>query len=272
MQFEMTWRRYRNTLQLVVTLLSLFGRITSHSALADRPAFERQAISLFQQSSKAYSAGRFEEAAALLLQAYQLRQDPVLLFNLARAYESAGSLTLAVSAYEKYLIEAPQASDRGAVEQRLVTLRKTLVDRATLEEERDVERRNAEAERRRTELVLKQTPQNFIPPPTKPTHPTLAPWVILGSGAALIATGLTFGVLSRRQFDLSLAEPFLAPSKLAYSAAADFAQAANVMYVLGASLSLTGLIWVIARIAFPTSQKGATVLVTPNGFGVASAF
>ena len=98
-----------------------------------RTAQHAQAVDLFQQSRAAYRDGHFKEAADLLQRAYAVEPAPILLYNLARAYEGLGDLPHAIDAYQRYLKESPDAKDRGATEERIRTLtRSHLVSGSTL--------------------------------------------------------------------------------------------------------------------------------------------
>src|SRR5262245_66585058 len=82
-----------------------------------------EALELFNQSADLYQQGKFDEAARLLERAYEIQPEPVLLYNLGRAYEGLGENQKAVEAYEHYLKDEPKAKDRGAVEHRIETLK-----------------------------------------------------------------------------------------------------------------------------------------------------
>src|SRR4051794_14721586 len=53
-------------------------------------ATDARALDLFEQSAKAYREGRFQDAVDRLLEARSLKSEPVLLYNLGRAYEALG--------------------------------------------------------------------------------------------------------------------------------------------------------------------------------------
>src|SRR5687767_9910106 len=114
---------------LIVAVLCVVPRLLAlpTAANADKPVpakNQSQAADLFKKSVDAYRRGAFKEAIDLLNEAYALDPQPVLLYNLARAHEGLGDLDLAISTYEKYLQQEPNAPDKGAIEQRLVTLRR----------------------------------------------------------------------------------------------------------------------------------------------------
>ncbi|MGF1464513.1 MAG: tetratricopeptide repeat protein [Sandaracinaceae bacterium] len=71
-----------------------------------------RALVLFEESEELYRERRFAEAAVLLRQAYALSEEPVLLYNLARALDRAGDRAEALAAYERYLADAPEGPTR----------------------------------------------------------------------------------------------------------------------------------------------------------------
>src|ERR1700722_2188717 len=108
---------------------------------------DAESTALYAESATAYKVGHFAEASRLLLRAYERSHAPVLLYNLARAYEGMGSLEDAASTYERYLAEEPNPPDRGAIQTRIVPLRKQIEERRAVEKQRDDERARAERER-----------------------------------------------------------------------------------------------------------------------------
>src|SRR5215471_16097119 len=104
----------------------------SCTALARADEASDRAYELYRQSAERYRAGQFKEAADLVRQAYAVRRDPVLLYNLGRACEGMGDLPCAIDAYERYLA-ASSPLDRGAIEQRIATFRAELAERPAKE-------------------------------------------------------------------------------------------------------------------------------------------
>lgn len=92
----------------------------------DSEAFEARrarAASEFALGVAAYRRGDFVAAATHFDNAYQALPAPEPLFNMARAWEGANEIPRAIAAYERYLAEAPQASDRAEVLERIGLLR-----------------------------------------------------------------------------------------------------------------------------------------------------
>ncbi|MEZ4463551.1 MAG: PEGA domain-containing protein [bacterium] len=69
-----------------------------------------------------FQAGRYTDAIAEFNKAYRLGPNPVLVFNMARAFEELGDFASATEFYKRYLQMAPEAADRQVVEESLRTL------------------------------------------------------------------------------------------------------------------------------------------------------
>lgn len=224
----------------LVVALSVLGAIQGVArADGDRKSTPaEQARALYDLSATAYEAGRFQEAVDLLRHAYELAPKPVLLFNLARAYEGIGDSANAIDAYEAYLKAEPKAADRGSIEQRLATLRKELADRAALQQQRDEAMRRAEEERRRAIEEKKKADAAEARSKT-----SAVPWVLLGTGAGGVVTGIVLGVISRSHYQSAVDEPYRAPAAASYASAKTYATAANVGLVVGGVVAAGGLTW-----------------------------
>ncbi len=154
------------------TMLALASHV---HAEPDRRA---QALALADDSERAYKAGQFEKAAALLRKAHDRYPEPLLLYNLGRALEGMGDQKGAIEAYEQYLHDAKQIDDRPAIERRIATLK------AQLEKQRQDEELKAQQEKDRQDQAekdrlakeqaekdrLAREQQQQLPPPPPPPH------------------------------------------------------------------------------------------------------
>ncbi len=84
-------------------------------------AADQQALALYEQGSAAYTEGRYEDAVRAFSDAYRLSPRPLLLYNLANAYERIGRYAEAVQMLEGYLPHA-QISERATIQARLTNL------------------------------------------------------------------------------------------------------------------------------------------------------
>lgn len=66
----------------------------------------------FQQGMALIDSGKYLEGAELLKKAYAIRPHPSVLFNIARAYATAGRIDTAVEYFERYLDADPPDADK----------------------------------------------------------------------------------------------------------------------------------------------------------------
>ena len=209
---------------------------------SDRPT----AIDLYQKSKTAYAAGRFGEAAELLEHAYRLDPDPTLLYNLGRARESEGDARRARVAYEQYLRAKPDAKDRAMVEKKIEALW------AAKDPEPPVV----------VDTVL-EPPERKI---------AIAPWLIVGSGAAVLLVGASLGAVARDGARNAEIEPVHADAIAAHERAERFAVGANVAYGLSAALLAGGAVWGMIDLFASGEAPLVAVAVASDGVSVAGRF
>lgn len=150
--------------------MSLAGLMWASTAFAtSTPAERKQAQKIAAEATRAFKAGDFEHAAKLVRDAYALDPAPTLLYNLARALEAADDEEGAVEAYERYLREDPDSENRGAVEQRIETLKAKLREEAVAQQP----------------ATPAPTPKPTPPPPRDTgaaSSPGVMPFVLMGAG------------------------------------------------------------------------------------------
>ncbi len=196
-----------------------------------------KALALFEDSDKANKAGNFERAAELLREAYSLYPEPLLLYNLGRAQEGLGDPAGAVQSYERYLEDAKDIKDRGAIERRIETLRAQLA-----KQEEDARRRAEEEERRRRE---EEERRRNPPPPIDERTPLTkyGPWITMGAGGATVLTGVYFGLRASNRHDDALATPIQRDAAELQNSAERSATIANVLFVVGGAAVAGGIAW-----------------------------
>lgn len=208
-----------------------------------------RAAELFKKSADAYLRGDFTQAIALLDEAYALEPEPVLIYNKARAHEGLGHLDEAITLYEKYLAEEPSSADRGAIEQRLVTLRKQRDDRAAVEKDRAAVEKDRAA-------VQKERATHVEPPPPPPHRRSMLPYVVLGVGGVGLVGGTVFGLLAMSRKDAAVAEPVQQTSIDLRDKGRTFATVSNISFIAGGILVAGGaVLWVVDR---PGSRSTGT--------------
>ena len=233
---------------LVALALPIAGVTVTGLALAAPPA----AQDLFQRAHVAYREGRFQDAVDLLLEARRLRAEPVLLYDLGRAYEALGKPVEAADAYTQFLEEAPKTPDRRSIEGRIATLRRQVAEQEAL--------RRAAEDRNEAPAPVQAAPP--LPPAAVPPAKTIVPWVLAGVGAAAEATGLVFALISRARFDDADAARSQASAVDIHDGAKRDTVIANVAFVTGGALLVTAGVWLVLR----ARSSHALSAVAPGGF------
>jgi len=239
-------------------LLPLLFATAAHA----EPDKRAQALQLFEQSDKAYKAGKFEQAADLLRKAYGIYPEPILLYNLGRALEGMGDAKDAVDEYEHYLHVAKHVDDRGAIERRIETLK------AQLEKQQEADH-----------------PPPPPPPPALPPQPPPAAtpviedeldvpatvgWVAVGTGGALIVTGALFGWRASANHDDAVNEPVQTKAADLQSTAQHDATIANVMLAIGGAIAIGGGVYELLH--HRSDEETTQVSISAHGISVGWAW
>jgi tetratricopeptide (TPR) repeat protein len=98
---------------------------------------------LVKQGDALYKDGKYKEAADVLKQAYELDPNPTILFNIARAFDQAGDVQVALDTYRQY-VALPETDPT------LLKRANLAMDRLrTLVAQADAQKTQAEAEAKR---------------------------------------------------------------------------------------------------------------------------
>lgn len=105
--------------------------MASASAVAGEPAKltpkERAALSKkVDNASKLYSQQEYQEALDAFQSAYQLSNEPLLLFNIAQCYRMLGKKQEALDTYKASLPHAPDAESKATIESLISSLESEL--------------------------------------------------------------------------------------------------------------------------------------------------
>lgn len=215
-------------------------------AFADKPtkAQQQHAEQLFEKSAEAYRSGDFKAAVALLKEAYAIDPEPALLYNLARAYEGLGDVDLAIETYERYLKADPKAKDRGAIEQRVVTIKREREEKAALAKQRDDERRRAdEAARAASEAEAQRTRDAATVGDAPPRSRSVLPYVIMGAGVASLGVGTVFGVMASSKHSDAETARTQQDAIATQDSAESSATISTVGLIAGGTLVAAGAVW-----------------------------
>ena len=186
---------------------------------------QESAVELFEAAARAYEEERWADAADLLGRAYELEPDPVLLFNLGRAREQAGQREAAVAAYRSFVLQLPDAPEAARARERIAALTAPEIPRA------------AEPEPRAAEV---------IPPPPAASETgssSLAPWLLVGAGAAVAIVGAIFAALAWSAYQDGRDSDIHERRVELQGSADDRALVANLSFGIAGALGLGGGLW-----------------------------
>ncbi len=102
------------TFKILIALLALGG--------SPQRTLTPDEVRLYDEGTHALAAGDARAAEKAWRAGYEIAHDPAFLVHLGEAEEKAGETSEAIDSYRRYLREAPDASDRADIEQRLARL------------------------------------------------------------------------------------------------------------------------------------------------------
>lgn len=224
-----------------------------------------EARGAFDAGQAAYRAGRFPEALSYFERAYELTEEPDLLYNIATVHDRLRHDREALDAYRAYLAARPAADDRANLEARIEVLEAAL---AAAEAAPPVEMEpEAEPE---VEPPVEPVVEPEPPPPPAPTDAGPGPWILVGVGAAVaVAGGVLLGLTVSDLDTVQSAEgvPF-SDIRDAYDRVPIFSTAGFVGIGVGVALLGAGVGWAIAGGGNDSTQ----VTLTPTGVGMRGRF
>src|ERR1700690_2496951 len=109
--------RFCRTVVALLALVLIFG--------VAAPARAQDAMSAkehYQKGTSYYDLGRYADAIKEFEAAYQIKNDPALLFNLAQSHRLAGNSDQALHFYRTYLRYVPKPPNRAEIESRITQL------------------------------------------------------------------------------------------------------------------------------------------------------
>jgi tetratricopeptide (TPR) repeat protein len=109
---------------VVVSALLLFalsGFAATAQAQAPAPDNKTAAKEHYNRGTSFYDLGKYDDAIREFEAAYELKNDPAFLYNLAQSYRQAGNHERAVHFYKTYLRYVPNAKNRADIEDKIKT-------------------------------------------------------------------------------------------------------------------------------------------------------
>jgi hypothetical protein len=102
----------------------------SREARAQLSAQQKQDIHVhYQQATRAYDLGKYQEAVDEYQKVYEIDGDPVMLYNIGQAYRLNDQAQESIHFYRRYLQRSPEARNRDDVERKIAALEKLIEER-----------------------------------------------------------------------------------------------------------------------------------------------
>lgn len=111
-------------LPLLIATLSLL--VASAAWAQAKPDSKIAAKEHYARGTSYYDLGRYDDAIKEFEAAYQLKNDPAFLYNLAQSYRLAGNEERALHFYKTYLRYVPKAPKRAEIEERIAALERQM--------------------------------------------------------------------------------------------------------------------------------------------------
>ncbi|MBU0554040.1 hypothetical protein KKF91_15310 [Myxococcota bacterium] len=156
---------------------------------------EARIEALAEAGAAAYDAGDYVKAVGLYIRANQLEPNAPLIYNIAVIYErKIDDPQLAIQFYRRY-IGSPDVDPEKipVVNERIIKLKLEI-------QKREAARAKPDKPAEPTSVKIIKVIQDPIAPPPPP-KPSVAPWLVIGTGAALGIAGGVFGVMAQRSAD-----------------------------------------------------------------------
>jgi tetratricopeptide (TPR) repeat protein len=266
---------------LAVFALAATSALTASSAFAANP----KATQLAKDADRLYKDGKYRDAAEALKQAYELDKNPVFLFNIARAYDQAGDLQLALDTYRQYVglpDTDPQLVKRAnlAMDRLRALVARSEADKQVQEAESRRLKDEAEAARRKAEEEAERARKQKEEFEAK--EAARAREQNKGAGGRRIA-GIVLGVLALGAVGAGVGFGVTANSaKTSFSSAATLedkqrfqAQTKQAALIADLSLAAALALGITFAIVFPWASLGSSdvhVAFAPNGASIGGTF
>ncbi len=176
---------------MVVCLAVLFGGQLSFAQDAGEQVEQTKrdlARERYAVGRQHYDAGRFEEAAAAYLEAYEREAIPLFLYNLGQAKRLGGDKPAALQYYKKYLELEPKGPGATNAREFVETIERELAERKLAE-------RKLAAEKQRPAAPVVSTERDA--PRNAGGGKRIAGAVLGAAGLAALGVGIKFGLDAR---------------------------------------------------------------------------
>jgi len=251
-----------------------------------------QAREHYQKGTKAYDLGLYDEAIKEYMEAYRIKDDPAILYNLGQAHRLAGHAADAIRFYKMFLVKVPRTSNRDEVQLKIDELGK-LVDQQRKTQNLPPDQTIKPNET--TTPSAPSTPSTSTTPPPQPEPPTattspptttaeptpatstaveptavdaragrtkkIAGFALIGVGVVALAAGIALGVTAKSYSD-ELSQPNAVYDKDKHAQGETFGTVGPALIGVGAAAAVAGA--VVAGLGFRDAKRARAVAIQPS--------
>lgn len=145
----------------LIAAITLFLAVVPNARAEDVAAAKMH----YERGTTLFDLQRYLEAAKEYEAAFEAKNDPALLFNIAQAYRFGGDYGKAIAAYRSFLRRVPDAENRADIDRRIAELQKLA----------DEQKRNQITPPTGTLKPGENPPPTTAPPPNEPTTTASTP-------------------------------------------------------------------------------------------------
>jgi tetratricopeptide (TPR) repeat protein len=178
------------------------------TAMADPKADKVRAKQLYDEGLRHYNLAEYAEAITSWKESYLLTKAPLLLFNLGQAYRLSGDCTKAMTFYDNYEREDPEAKNREELDQAIALCKNAPVKP---DKQEVPDKLTIPVPDKQVTPIKQPDPvpdKQAVPPPVPPPVPhasapgngkRVAGYILGGAGVGMTAVGIYFGLAARSQ-------------------------------------------------------------------------
>jgi len=216
----------------LLALAFLGGASSAHAQAGDA-----EARALYNAGEIAYGEGRYAAALEYFQRAHELSGRPALLFNIGTTAERLRRDDVALAAFERYLLEVPDAPSRSAVEARIEILRTAM-------------EQHEGTEREVTPAPTDPPTQEDVAEDERGTTGgrSVAPYILLAGGAGVAVLGAVFvGLGAKDASSVEDARDGATWSSVSgdYERAPRHQQIGLALLGVGTAAAVAGIVWAV---------------------------
>lgn len=211
----------------------------------------------YAKGTSFFDLGRYDDAITEYELAYQAKNEPNLLYNIAQAHRLAGHATAALRFYKMFLTKVPEASNRDEVQGKIETLERLIEQQRRSQNSPPDQplppsgKPSVPAATAPMVTTEPATPIATRPPTARGRGKTIAGLVLAGVGVGLVGGGVACAVLEKNAADaLTAANQSHAaydPSKYS-SWKTDQALAGTLLSIGAAAVVVGGVVVALGRV------------------------